>query len=255
MTSSQPAGPSSPRAGRRRSFRRAISTPGVTVDQANGLIAPGSVYRGVVADKTSPIVYGIPRNHLPVYYKNSTGPLFSVGGQPGPLAAAPALPTGRGAWRPRRHVSEHSADGRERERVWHVGSDQGLDASAAAGSCRARSCRWRSRCRRGGRGGGAGFGGGRGGGGSQAAAMLDFLQPRVILRFSSDARDMLLSGGNLGGENLENRPQVIDAPIGKGHVVMFAIRPFWRWQTSGDLHPRAEHADALERSQRGQVGC
>jgi len=23
------------------------------------------------------------------------------------------------------------------------------------------------------------------------------------------------------------------APIGKGHVVMFAIRPFWRWQTQG----------------------
>lgn len=63
--------------------------------------------------------------------------------------------------------------------------------------------------------------------------MLDFLQPRVILRFPPSARDMLLSGGNLGGENLENRPQVIDAPVGDGHVVIFAIRPFWRWQTQG----------------------
>ena len=27
--------------------------------------------------------------------------------------------------------------------------------------------------------------------------------------------------------------QVVDAPIGKGHVVMFGIRPFWRWQTQG----------------------
>jgi hypothetical protein len=25
----------------------------------------------------------------------------------------------------------------------------------------------------------------------------------------------------------------VDAPLGKGHVVMFAIRPFWRWQTQG----------------------
>ncbi len=25
----------------------------------------------------------------------------------------------------------------------------------------------------------------------------------------------------------------IDSPVGKGHVVMFAIRPFWRWQTQG----------------------
>jgi len=22
-------------------------------------------------------------------------------------------------------------------------------------------------------------------------------------------------------------------PLGKGHVVMFALRPFWRWQTQG----------------------
>jgi len=27
----------------------------------------------------------------------------------------------------------------------------------------------------------------------------------------------------------------IDAPIGKGHVVMFANRPFWRWQTQGNF--------------------
>jgi hypothetical protein len=32
---------------------------------------------------------------------------------------------------------------------------------------------------------------------------------------------------------LANRAQLVDAPLGKGHVVMFAIRPFWRWQTQG----------------------
>lgn len=63
--------------------------------------------------------------------------------------------------------------------------------------------------------------------------MLDFMQPRVILQFPPSASDMLLSGGLVGGENLENRPQVIDAPVGQGHVVMFAVRPFWRWQTQG----------------------
>ena len=44
---------------------------------------------------------------------------------------------------------------------------------------------------------------------------------------------MLLSGTLAGGEALANRAQVVDAPIGQGHVVMFAIRPFWRWQTQG----------------------
>ncbi len=59
------------------------------------------------------------------------------------------------------------------------------------------------------------------------------MRPRVILAFPPNANDMLLSGGVLGAENLEGRPQLIDAPVGKGHVVMFAIRPFWRWQTQG----------------------
>jgi hypothetical protein len=26
---------------------------------------------------------------------------------------------------------------------------------------------------------------------------------------------------------------VVDAPLGSGHVVLFAIRPYWRWQTQG----------------------
>ena len=26
---------------------------------------------------------------------------------------------------------------------------------------------------------------------------------------------------------------MLDHPLGKGHLVMFAIRPFWRWQTQG----------------------
>ena len=30
-----------------------------------------------------------------------------------------------------------------------------------------------------------------------------------------------------------NRAALVDVPLGKGHVVMFAIRPFWRWQTQG----------------------
>jgi hypothetical protein len=37
----------------------------------------------------------------------------------------------------------------------------------------------------------------------------------------------------VGGESLANRAQVVDAQVGNGHVVMFAIRPFWRWQTQG----------------------
>ncbi len=32
---------------------------------------------------------------------------------------------------------------------------------------------------------------------------------------------------------LSNRAQGVAAPLGQGHVVSFAIRPFWRWRTQG----------------------
>ncbi len=44
---------------------------------------------------------------------------------------------------------------------------------------------------------------------------------------------MLLSGTLAGGQALANRAQLVDIPLGQGHVVSFAIRPFWRWQTQG----------------------
>ena len=206
-------------------------TPGITIDQGVGLVAPGSVYRGVVADRTSPIVYGIARNHLPVYYKTNGGPLFSVGGVPGPLTdAPPPVSAGRGGRGGTNYQNTQPMGSSTNVfGTWDPTKDWTPPAAAApapepAGGGRGAAF--------GGRGGGAGSGG-RGGGGGTPGQMLDFLRPRVILRFSPVARDMLLSGGNLGGENLADRPQVIDAPIGQGHVVMFAIRPFWRWQTQG----------------------
>jgi hypothetical protein len=53
------------------------------------------------------------------------------------------------------------------------------------------------------------------------------------MRFPTDTTQMLLSGALAGGEALSGRAQLVDSQIGKGHVVMFAMRPFWRWQTQG----------------------
>ena len=53
------------------------------------------------------------------------------------------------------------------------------------------------------------------------------------LNIFSGPDEMLLSGVLVGGQALANRAQVVDAPLGSGHVVMFAIRPYWRWQTQG----------------------
>jgi hypothetical protein len=67
----------------------------------------------------------------------------------------------------------------------------------------------------------------------QFGVSLDEGRPRVVMAFPANPGEMLLSGTLAGGQVLANRAQVIDAPVGKGHVVIFAIRPFWRWQTQG----------------------
>ncbi len=59
------------------------------------------------------------------------------------------------------------------------------------------------------------------------------MRPRVLLRFASDEKNLLVSGMLAGGSELTGKPAVVDVPVGKGHVVMFAINPMWRHQTQG----------------------
>jgi hypothetical protein len=59
------------------------------------------------------------------------------------------------------------------------------------------------------------------------------MRAKVILRFHPRADSLLVSGLLAGGEEMAGRAAVVDAPVGSGHVVMFGIRPFWRWETQG----------------------
>ena len=67
----------------------------------------------------------------------------------------------------------------------------------------------------------------------QSGLAIGETRPRLVLQFSANPNDLLLSGTLLNGEFLANRAAAVDEPLGQGHVVMFAIRPFWRWQTQG----------------------
>ena len=58
-------------------------------------------------------------------------------------------------------------------------------------------------------------------------------RPRVVMQFPAKAGDILLSGLLVDAQQLANRPLVVDEPLGGGHIVIFALRPFWRWQTQG----------------------
>ena len=55
--------------------------------------------------------------------------------------------------------------------------------------------------------------------------------PRIVIKFPK--KNILLSGMLRGEKGLSGKPMVVDVPVGKGHVVLFANRPFWRGETIG----------------------
>jgi len=58
------------------------------------------------------------------------------------------------------------------------------------------------------------------------------MRARVVVRYA-DSKDLLISGLVEGGGEIAQHPAVVDAPFGKGHVVMFSINPVWRGETQG----------------------
>jgi hypothetical protein len=190
-------------------------TSGVTVENPTGLFARGSIMRGVIADRRSPIAYGYDAQ-VPVYFNQE--PVLGVGGGGGGFS-------GRGGGGgPAGVGSNITPMGTSTNRLSTWDPDNPAAAAPASGGGRGRG--GAAEAQGGGRGGRGGFAG-FGGGGS------DESRPRVILQFPSNPDDMLLSGALVGGQALANRAQVVDLPVGQGHVVSFAIRPFWRWQTQG----------------------
>ena len=79
------------------------------------------------------------------------------------------------------------------------------------------------------------FGIASGGRGRGADEDTTAARPRAVLHFHADADSLLVSGLLAGGSGLANRPAVVSTPVGEGHIVMFAIRPFWRWNTQGSF--------------------
>jgi hypothetical protein len=182
-------------------------TNGVTVENSQQLFARGSIFRGRIVDKKSPIVYGYEGDQLPVYFNQD--PVLNAGLANGrPLAAASVQIAGVGQnitpMVQQQQLAQWEGNG--------VVAQQGDSARARADSATAP-----------GGGGGGGFG----------AQQDTTNRPRLIMQFPARADEMLLSGTLSGGQALANRAQIVDAPLGQGHVVMFAIRPFWRWQTQG----------------------
>jgi hypothetical protein len=195
-------------------------TPAVTVEQPEGLFVRGSLLRGIVSDRGSPIAYGYDAQ-VPVYFSQS--PVLSAGGVGGGFGGGRG--GGRGGGIP--GVGMNVSPMANRQNTISSFDPENPQATGAPSGGRGRGQGGEPGAEFGGRGG---RGGGRGGfGGGEGAEP----RPRVILSFPTNPDEMLLSGVLVGGQALAGRAQVIDAPLGKGHVVSFAIRPFWRWQTQG----------------------
>ena len=206
-------------------------TTGITVETPPALFARGTIVRGVITDMKSPLAYGITDKELPVYF--SQAPVLNAGGGRGGAG-------GRGAAAPYAQNTQPMA-GENQVPISSIsigGAAPEVEAPAAGGA----GGRGGRGGGRGGRGGGAAApgepgaapaGGGGGFGGFGGPAVDPATQPRVVMRFPTDTTQMLLSGALAGMEGLSNRVQLVDSPIGKGHVVSFAIRPYWRWQTQG----------------------
>ena len=177
---------------------------GVSLNVAGRLHVVGSLLRSKVVDDASPLAYGI-RDSLALY--SDDGGSFSVtnvlGTRGGRFSdSATARPTGRG-----------TAD--------DVDAPQGrLPLDPRNDVARRRPVEpW------------------------QAAPVTDeqlrnplavippALRPRVILRFS-DQRELLASG-LLDGTDVAQRPAVVDVPLAKGHVILFANNPMYRGETIG----------------------
>jgi hypothetical protein len=58
------------------------------------------------------------------------------------------------------------------------------------------------------------------------------MRPRAVFRYA-DNRELLVSGLLDGGDEIAQRPMVVDVPSGQGHYVLFSNNPIWRGQTKG----------------------
>ncbi|MEP6620944.1 MAG: M14 family zinc carboxypeptidase [bacterium] len=180
---------------------------GVSVNQATRSKVTGSFLRSSIVDNTSPIAYGIP-DGLSIYSDN--GQSFSVSSSRG----------GRGGGGRFGGGGDNRATGRG------LGDDgdivQGrpmLDTSNMALPVEpvqpwAYSIPTKDALR------------------NPLNIIPPDQRPRVALRFG-DARGLLASGLLEGGTDIAQRPVVVDVPMAKGHVVMFANNPVYRGETIG----------------------
>ena len=179
----------------------------------------GSLLRSKLVDEASPIVYGVPDN-LAIY--SDSGDSFSVsanvggGGRGGGGGGAPAG-GGRGGGGATRATGRGTPD--DQDTVQGRPAYEGSNLTPLPDPPRVQPWQYAlptdEQLKR-----------------NPATLIPPRYRPRVALRF--DAQSTLLVSGLLdGGSDIAQRAVVVDVPVGKGHVVLFANNPIWRGETIG----------------------
>jgi hypothetical protein len=173
-------------------------TAGVTVSRSSRMRVVGAVLRTKTVDANSPVAYGY-GDSLAMYCSN--GPIYSinngVGGR-GPRNTPRA--TGRGTPDdpdvPQGRPAAEIPDPPARVELWEAPPVTDEQRRNAIG------------------------------------LIPPDQRPRVVLRYA-DSRDLFVSGLVDGGDEIAQRPAIIDVPSGNGHVLLFSTNPMWRGQTKG----------------------
>ena len=197
-------------------------TYGVTANNAATTTrVVGSLLRTKLVDTTSPIVYGVPDN-LAMY--SDSGDYYSVsssvggGGRGGGGGGAAAAGGGRGGGgRGNRPTGRGTPD--DPDNVQGRPAYEGTNLTPLPAPVTVQPWQYAvptdEALRR-----------------NPATLIPPQYRPRVAVRF--DAQNTLLVSGLLdGGGDIAQRPVVVDVPVGKGHVVLFANNPMWRGETIG----------------------
>jgi len=178
-------------------------TPDVTVEDGGQLFVRGSILRGRIVDHDSPIAYGYADNELPVYFNQA--PVLNAGG----------VGRGGGGQSPNAGLGQNITPNANPLRLTPFQSQPDENAQPSTERPRTEDVAQVRQLTQNGRGGGTAP------------------RTRIVMRFPADANQLLLSGTIANGQVLASRAIVVDNKLGNGHLVMFANRPFWRWQTQG----------------------
>ena len=188
-------------------------TNGVTSSTARRLEVDGTLLRAKIVDDASPIVYGVPDN-LAVFTK--TGQWLTVSNQRGG-----GFGRGGGGGRGGNGgAARATGRGQPDDPDTPQGRPASMEEGQFAAPPRPQGTPW-----------------------SPAPLTDDAFRnplniippdqrPRVAMRYA-DQRDLFVSGLLDGGQDLAQRPVVVDSPLEKGHVVLFANNPIYRGETIG----------------------